>query len=80
MRALPPQLPHDPEPDFALVLARARRLAGADNKAIAQALTLPISRLTSIDQGRTPDYPTGNALIKLLQQLGGDLRGIMRTR
>jgi ribosome-binding protein aMBF1 (putative translation factor) len=78
MRALPPQLPRDPEPDFALVLARARRLAGADNKTLSQVLAVSPSILKRIDDGSIPDYPTGNALIKLLQQLGGDLSGIMR--
>jgi len=57
------------------VLARARSLAGADNKTLAQTLTLPIGKLTSIDQGRIPDYPTGAALLKLLTQVGGNLDG-----
>lgn len=82
-RAVPPlpqQLPLDPQPDFALVLARVRRLAGADNKAIANVLHVTPNFLTRIDNGTTPDYRIGSALIKLLQQVGGNLAGLTIIR
>jgi hypothetical protein len=78
MSRLGQPLDRDPDIDFALVLTRVRRIAQAGNNEIADTLRIPTKLLKRIDEGSVPDFSTGSALVKLLQQLGGNLNGLTR--
>jgi hypothetical protein len=58
------------------VLARLRRLAGADNAAIARTLGVPPAKIAAVDRGREPPYGVGAALVALLHHIGGDIKGL----